>query len=475
MEPITLKQYGKWLPADVQTTISLYMGLVGESPGILLESAEVDGRWGRYSLMAWDFRLELFPKDGKLAVNVADDRLRPLADLAGLDFLDGLRQALDTLTLEPDLDRLPPITRGLLGYFGYGAAGMFEPKLAQALPPDTAEARLVLPGRVMLFDHLHHRCCFLSLDQGAELTPAPTEWFAPLTAPETGLPTATPGEEEYKAAVRKAKELITQGEGIQVVPSTRFTVPVSDKPFRIYRRLRQANPSPFMFFMKFEDGVLLGSSPEMMVRCEQNRLEVRPIAGTRPRGATEAEDMALAQELLDDPKERAEHVMLVDLGRNDLGRIAKPGSVEVVKFMQVERFSHVMHLTSYVEADIKDGLDAVDVLAATFPAGTVSGAPKIWAMQTIAELEKVDGKTQQRGPYAGCIGWIGLDNGAVNLDTGITIRSMWIKGGVCHWQAGAGIVYDSDPDKEWQECNNKARVLMEVVRGKEVGDVFADR
>ena len=475
MKPITLKQYGKWLPADVQTTISLYMGLVGESPGILLESAEVDGRWGRYSLMAWDFRLELFPENGKLAVNVSDPRLEPLKSLAGTDFLDGLRRAIKTLTLTPDLDRLPPITRGLLGYFGYGTAGMFEPKLAGCLPPETAEARLVLPGRVMLFDHLHHRCCFLSLDAGAELTPAPTEWFAPLTAPETGLPSNAPTEEQYKDSVLRAKELITQGEGIQVVLSTRFRVPMADKPFRIYRRLRQANPSPFMFYMKFADGVLLGSSPEMMVRCEQNRLEVRPIAGTRPRGSTEAEDLALEKELLADPKERAEHVMLVDLGRNDLGRIAAPGSVEVVKFMQVERFSHVMHLTSYVEADLKAGYDAIDVLAATFPAGTVSGAPKIWAMQTIADMEKVDGQTQQRGPYAGCIGWLGLDPGPVSLDTGITIRSMWIRDGVCHWQAGAGIVYDSDPGKEWQECNNKARVLMEVVRGKEVGDVFADR
>lgn len=264
-----------------------------------------------------------------------------------------------------------------------------------------------------------------------------------------------------------------------MVLSTRFSAPLTDAPFRIYRRLRQVNPSPFMFYMHLPDGkgamTLLGSSPEMLVRCDRGHLEVRPIAGTRPRGVDEAGDQALAKELLADPKERAEHVMLVDLGRNDLGRIATPGSVNVHRFMQVERFSHVMHLTSYVDAQLREGLDALDVLAATFPAGTVSGAPKIRAMEIIAELEAEQGKARPRGPYAGCIGWFVLGRGPVSLDTGITIRSMWIRDGQVHWQAGAGIVFDSDPEKEWQECHNKARVLREVVRGREGGDVFADR
>ena len=272
------------------------------------------------------------------------------------------------------------------------------------------------------------------------------------------------------AGVLKAKELITDGEGIQLVLSVRFATPFAGQPFGVYRRLRQANPSPFMFFMRFEDETLLGSSPEMLVKCDAGRLEVRPIAGTRPRGETEAQDMALERELLADPKERAEHVMLVDLGRNDLGRIATPGSVEVAKFMCVERFSHVMHLTSYVEADLKDGLDAIDVLQATFPAGTVAGAPKIWAMETIAKMEKID-----RGPYAGAMGWLGLGKGPVHLGTGITIRSMWMRDGVCSWQAGAGLVYDSEPEKEWQECHNKARIIREILSSKGVGDVFADR
>ncbi|WP_415519098.1 MAG: anthranilate synthase component I family protein [Desulfovibrio aminophilus] len=471
MESIRLRQHGQWLPADVQTPISLYLSLVGDRPGILLESAEVDGRLGRFSLMAWDFRLRLAPRDGRLALEIGDPRLEGLRDLEGLPYLEGVRRAMSRLVLLSDesVGELPALTRGLYGYFGYNTAGMFEPALAGSVPPVEAEACLVLAGRVVLFDHLRHRCCFLSLDEGARPEALPVSL-------ENGLggcpdePEAAPGREEYCAAVRRAKELITEGEGIQIVLSTRFSVPAREDGFSIYRRLRQANPSPFMFFMRFPEVVLLGSSPEMMVRCEKGRLEVRPIAGTRPRSADPARDDALAEEMLADPKERAEHVMLVDLGRNDLGRIAAPGTVRVERFMQVERFSHVMHLTSYVEARLRDGLDALDVLASTFPAGTVSGAPKIWAMRTIAAMER-----RNRGPYAGCIGWLGLDKDAVSLDTGITIRSLWIRDGKVCWQAGAGLVYDSVPEKEWEECNNKARVLREVIRGKEGGDVFAHR
>ncbi|MEF2230331.1 MAG: anthranilate synthase component I family protein, partial [Pseudodesulfovibrio sp.] len=437
------------------------------------------------SLLAWDYRLMLHPVDGKLVVETADARLAPLKELSGLDFLDGVKQAVRTLSIEqqavgaPSRDGLPGLTRGLYGYFGYGVAGMFERKLRDVCKPGDAEACLVLPGQLVLFDHLRHSCCYLSLDEGATPMPAPIQWGADLTAPEAGTPKVHPGKEAYMAGVEECKRLIAEGECIQVVLSTRFTVPLPDEPFRIYRRLRQANPSPFMFYMKFPDcpsmgktcgTTLLGSSPEMMVRSAAGQLEVRPIAGTRWRGETEKEDRRLEEELLADPKERAEHVMLVDLGRNDLGRIAKPGSVTVEKFMNVERFSHVMHLTSYVEAELKEGLDGVDVLQATFPAGTLSGAPKIRAMEIIADLEP-----EARGPYGGCIGWMGLDDGEVNLDTGITIRSMWIRGGVCHWQAGAGIVHDSAPEKEWMECNNKARVLLEVITGKGGTDVFADR
>lgn len=473
---IRLRHYGKWLPADVQTPISLYLGLVGDAPGILLESAEVDGRLGRFSLIAWDFRLIAGQEDGKLKLDIRDERLAPLAAMNGQDYMEGLRVLLRAIEIDqPGLkEPLPALTRSLLGYLGYSVGGMLEPKLAACMPPEEAEAYLALPGQVVLYDHLRHRCCYLSLDEhGSDGRggPKPAKLgSAGSFELHTEEPSATPGREEYMEQVREAKRLITEGEGIQLVFSVRFATPFSGEPFGVYRRLRQANPSPFMFFMRFENETLLGSSPEMMVRCEAGRLEVRPIAGTRPRGVTEAQDVAFEQELLADPKERAEHVMLVDLGRNDLGRIATPGSVEVAKFMRVERFSHVMHLTSYVEADLRDGLDAIDVLQSTFPAGTVSGAPKIWAMETIARVEKLP-----RGPYAGAMGWLGVGKGPVNMGTGITIRSMWMRDGVCNWQAGAGLVYDSDPEKEWQEANNKARIIREILSSKGVGDVFADR
>lgn len=471
---IRLKHYGKWLPADVQTPISLYLGLVGDAPGILLESAEVDGRLGRYSLIAWDFRLTATQEMGLLKLDIRDERLAGLKALEGQPFMEGLRRLLPAIDIEqPGMrEPLPALTRSLIGYLGYGVGGMLEPKLTAALPPHKAETRLVLPGQVVLYDHLRHRCCYLCLDEnGAGGGPKPAKLGdAGSFELEAGEVTATPGREAYKDMVREAKRLITEGEGIQLVFSVRFAAQFRGQPFGVYRRLRQANPSPFMFFMRFAEETLLGSSPEMMVNCQAGRLEVRPIAGTRPRGDTEAQDMTFERELLADPKERAEHVMLVDLGRNDLGRIATPGSVEVAKFMQVERFSHVMHLTSYVEADLRQGLDAIDVLQATFPAGTVSGAPKIWAMETIAQVEQID-----RGPYAGAMGWLGLGRGPVNVGTGITIRSMWFRGDACHWQAGAGLVYDSDPEKEWQECNNKARVIREILSSKGVGDVFADR
>ena len=469
MNTIVLQQYGQHLPADTQTPIGLFGKLVGKRPGILLESAEVDGRLGRYSLLAWDFRLQLDCRQGRLSVRTSyQKQFSGLMDLEGEDYLPGLRQALDRLQILPpeDLTDLPPITRALYGYFGYSMGGMLEPKLAQALPPEHAEAGLVLPGRTILFGHLYQRCLFLSLEKVGK--PMPQKMgHNPYDAPTVGRIVAEPDKEGYCDAVRTVREMINQGEAIQVVLSTRFQAPYSGEPFTLYRRLRQLNPSPYMYFIRLPGMSIVGSSPELMVRCEKNVLEERPIAGTRPRGRDIAEDTALSEELLADPKERAEHVMLVDLGRNDLGRIATPGSVSVQKFMQVERFSHVMHITSYLRADLRQGLDALDVLQATFPAGTVSGAPKIRAMELIAELEG-----RNRGPYAGAVGWIGLDKDSVNLDTGITIRTLWIREGMIHWQAGAGIVSDSVPEKEWQECWNKARVLREILTQEGGIDVF---
>jgi anthranilate synthase component 1 len=264
--------------------------------------------------------------------------------------------------------------------------------------------------------------------------------------------------------VAEGRELISQGELIQLVLSVGFESPFDGDPFDVYRRLRRLNPSPYMFHLK-EPGISLAvSSPEVMVSCIKDRLRLCPIAGTRPRGQDGVEDDLFESELIDDPKERSEHVMLVDLGRNDLGRVAKPGTVEVVRFMEVERFSHVMHLTSHLGADLAPGLTAVDVLAATFPAGTLTGAPKIKAMELIARMEGID-----RGPYGGAIGWLGLDKDSVNLDLGITIRSLWVRDGRVFFRAGAGVVYDSDPASEWAECQAKAAAVSAALTGASKG------
>ncbi len=459
---IVLRQSCSLLEGDVDTPISLFLGMVGSGQGILLESAEVDGRWGRYSIIGFNFLLRLGCAAGRLEVAVRDPRLAALKELEGMPFIEGVRAVMRRLTIEPDPDfaNQPPITRALYGYMGYGVAGLLEPKLAPVLRAEAAEACLALPGTVVVFDHLYNRLTMLSLtDRNGLRIDRSVLDRAPQT-PEVGPTRAVPDEAAYKRAVERTREMIRQGEAIQVVLSTRFQASFNGDPFTLYRRLRRINPSPYMFFMRLPGVSLLGSSPEVMVRCSKGRLQVSPIAGTRPRGVDDVEDARLAAELLDDPKERAEHVMLVDLGRNDLGRIAAPGTVQVERFMEVEKFSHVMHLTSRVTADLAEGHDALDVLAATFPAGTVSGAPKVRAMEIIAEAEG-----QPRGPYAGCIGWFGLDRDSVSLDTGITIRSMWVREGQVHWQAGAGIVFDSKPAAEWKECCNKAAAMRAALDG----------
>ena len=398
-----------------------------EHHGILLESAEVDGRWGRYSILACDFLLQATCRDGLLSLDTNDDRLRPFAALNGMPFTEGLRTLMHGLHLEkPEGITLPPITRALYGYFGYGMASFFNKKLENCLPPKDADASLVLPGTVLVFDHLYNRLCQISLGEHRDVNGARTrECGASLPFIGEDAVTATPGREGYMDAVNKIKQMLRQGEAIQVVPSCRFSTPFAGDAFTLYRRMRRCNASPYMFFMDLPDITLFGSSPEVMVRCDEGKLQLSPIAGTRKRGADDLEDARLAAELQEDPKERAEHVMLVDLGRNDLGRIARPGTVNV---------------------------------AATFPAGTVSGAPKVRAMEIIAKTEQLP-----RGPYAGCIGWLGLDDDNVSLDTGITIRSMWVKDGKLHWQAGGGIVFDSDPVAEWNEVYNKSAIMRTVL------------
>ncbi len=457
--PIRVRQNVRWLPADMDTPISLFLDMARERDGILLESAEVDGRWGRYSVLACDMALYLICREGRLHCRIEDDRLAPLAAFDGMNFVDGLRAVMRALEVLPDpgAAELPPITRSLCGYFGFGMASLFHPKLAPVMKPEDAECVLCLPGTLLLFDHMYNRLAQVSLGEHRDMGRCGAFSRSSGAQTETTEAVAEPGEAGFQAAVDGIREMLRMGEAIQVVPSVRFSMPFEGDPFTLYRRMRSENASPYMFFMRLPGITLFGSSPEVMVRCENGKLLSAPIAGTRRRGTTVAEDEALAEELLADPKERAEHMMLVDLGRNDLGRLARPGSVEVEKLMMVERFSHVMHLTSRVTAELEDGLDAVDVLAATFPAGTVSGAPKIRAMEIIAETEPCP-----RGPYAGCIGWLGLDRDGVNLDTGITIRSMWVREGRLYWQAGAGIVHDSVPALEWKEVCNKSAIMRQA-------------
>ncbi len=457
--PIRVRQHVRHLPADMDTPISLFLDMARGGDGILLESAEVDGRWGRYSVLACDMALYLRCREGKLDCLIRDDRLSGLSRFSGMPFVEGLRSVMRALEVLPDpkAPDLPPITRSLCGYFGFGMASLFHPKLAPVMKPEEAECVLCLPGTLLLFDHMYNRLAQVSLGSHREMDRCGAFARSSSTSAEQPDMEVEPSEAAFQASVGHIREMLRMGEAIQVVPSVRFSMPFTGDPFSLYRRMRSENASPYMFFMRLPGITLFGSSPEVMVRCENGRLLSAPIAGTRRRGAGVAEDEALASELLADPKERAEHMMLVDLARNDLGRLARPGSVEVEKLMMVERFSHVMHLTSRVTAVLEDGLDAVDVLAATFPAGTVSGAPKLRAMEIIADTESCP-----RGPYAGCIGWLGLDKDGVSLDTGITIRSMWVRDRRLYWQAGAGIVHDSVPALEWKEVCNKSAIMRQV-------------
>lgn len=459
-EKIQLKQKVHWLPADLDTPISIYMRLIGDGDGILLESAEVDGRWGRYSILAFDMQLYATCKNGHLDLKITNDRLAPLSQLKGMPFMEGIKSLLNMIDIDATVvpEDLPPITRALYGYFGFEMAAIFNPVLQKTIPLEDAKCYLALPATVLVFDHLYNRLCRLDLDIKNSFEKE--EVIQNTNAEESGddfTITSQPDPDGYKNFVRIIRNMLIDGEAIQVVPSTRFSVPFNGNPFNLYRNMRRYNASPYMFYMRFPDLTIFGSSPEVMVRCAKNQLQLSPIAGTRRRGRTDKEDEQLAAELLSDPKERAEHVMLVDLGRNDLGKIAMTGSVKVEKSMEVERFSHVMHLTSSVVAELdteKRQLDAIDVLAATFPAGTVSGAPKIHAIEIIRQLEN-----SPRGPYAGCIGWLGLDKDNVNMDMGITIRSMWLQDGILHWQTGGGIVHDSDPELEWKEVFNKSAIM----------------
>jgi anthranilate synthase component 1 len=470
---------------DLETPISAVLKFSGEENVFLLESAEAAERFGRYSFLGFGPKRTLSYRDGLYTVVDADG----VREAPAPDPFRGLAEIVGRKTVAP-LPNLPAFVGGAVGYLSYDAVRYLE-RLPDAPQDDLGvpEAYFVLTDSLVVFDHLRHKVLLISLVDAARLRDVEGEGFAAAyrraaddirrVAERLSVPLARRAAPSgsgdsmissnftkagYEEAVEKAKEYIRAGDAFQIVPSQRFAAEVGNlDPLLLYRGLRTVNPSPYMTYLKLGDLSLVGASPEPLVRVEGRRVMTRPIAGTRWRGATLEEDAALAEELLADEKERAEHVMLVDLGRNDLGRVSEVGSVELASFMEVERYSHVMHIVSTVEGDLRPGLTALDALGAAFPAGTVSGAPKVRAMEIIDELEPT-----RRGPYAGATGYYGVDG---RLDTCITLRTALLKSGVAYFQAGGGVVADSVPALEYEETRNKARAMsraLEVARTREL-------
>ncbi|MDD4736200.1 MAG: anthranilate synthase component I [Kiritimatiellae bacterium] len=466
------------LLADMETPVSVFSRVADNEYAFLLESVEGGERWGRYSFIGIDPYAVFSVENGKASLvrhGEKESCLPEEAD-AGASPLMVLRELL-AKTHPVQVPGLPRFYGGAVGYLGYDIAGEFEHLPEPKGPEEWPDACLMLTDQMVIFDSVRHtmtavvcvrpeqyetlEVAYADAQCRVKALTARLKKPCPMTyLPATGHPirlesNMTRGE--FMGMVEKAKRYIVDGDIIQAVLSQRFTTELPVQPLHVYRALRLVNPSPYTFFLKFGHRMLVGSSPEVMVRLTGREMELRPIAGTRRRGKTEQEDRALADELLADEKERAEHVMLVDLGRNDLGRLSRPGSVQVRDFMSIERYSHVMHIVSHVQSVLEDGYDAFDVIRATFPAGTLSGAPKIRAMEIIRELEP-----DRRGPYGGAVGYIGYDG---NMDLCITIRTLQILGDRVSVQAGAGLVYDSNPEKEFEETQHKARA---VVRALEV-------
>ncbi len=460
--------------ADLDTPLSTFLK-VGNLPySYLFESVQGGEKWGRYSIIGLPCRtrLEVYGQNVRLIHDDVCIKQEAVAD--PLVHIDAYRSQFKT----PDIPGLPRFTGGLVGYFGYDTVRYIEPKLGECLNPDplgTPDILLMLSEEVLVFDSLRGRLTlFVYVDATVDnayavgqnrLRQLTEQLSEPLriAARKTRYKDVDEKdfisgftEKGYKAAVEKIRQYIADGDVMQVVLSQRLSVPYEADPLDLYRALRSLNPSPYLYYLDLGAFQIVGSSPEILVREENKEITVRPIAGTRPRGKTEAEDLALEAELLADPKELAEHLMLIDLGRNDIGRVAKIGTVKLTEKMQIERYSHVMHIVSNVSAEVKEGMVAMDALKATFPAGTVSGAPKVRAMEIIDELEPV-----KRGVYSGAVGYIGWNG---NMDTAIAIRTAVIKGGTLFLQAGAGIVYDSVPQNEWDETMSKGRAIFRAAR-----------
>ncbi len=472
--------------ADLETPLSAYLKLAKGHYSYLLESVQGGEQWGRYSIIGLPAQRVLKVFENKICV-YQQGALQEEAETADpLAWIEAFQQRFKV----PKIDHVARFTGGLVGYFAYDTVRYIEQRLANVKLPDpigTPDILLMVSDELVVFDNLHNKLYLIChadpaidnalqfteqrLDKLIEKLHAPLheqilgDMVFPQRAWERGI------EEQdfvsgltqtgYEQAVEKSKQYILDGDIMQVVLSQRLSIPISAQPLSIYRALRCLNPSPYLFYLDLEDFHIVGSSPEILVRLEQDEVVVRPIAGTRPRGLSKEEDLALEQDLLADPKELAEHLMLIDLGRNDIGRVAEIGSVQLTDKMIIERYSHVMHIVSNVTGKLRAGLNALDVLRATFPAGTLSGAPKIRAMEIIDELEPV-----KRGVYGGAVGYL---NWHGDMDTAIAIRTAVIKDKTLHIQAGAGIVADSVPQQEWAETMNKARAMFRAVALAEAG------
>ncbi|OGX24227.1 MAG: anthranilate synthase component I [Omnitrophica WOR_2 bacterium RIFCSPHIGHO2_02_FULL_45_21] len=470
------------IPGDLETPVSAYLKLAAESEyGYLLESVEGEEKIARFSFIGCapsailklnGAQLEILSKD-------SSGKFKHRKEIIMGNPLSRLKEFMSVYKFI-DVDGAPLFCGGLVGYLGYDLVRSFE-NIPDKNPAPCAmpDAFFLLSDTFVIFDHLKHSlkiiaCAFLTDKNPKTIRAAYKKSIARIESivkklrepianeqggagPKKALRVkALTAKKDFMRMVEKAKTYIRKGDIIQVVLSQIFSKPMRHKPFTIYRNLRNLNPSAYMFYLKFKDLYLIGSSPEMLVRCEKGMVTTRPIAGTRPRSASGLEDLRLENELLKDAKERAEHIMLVDLGRNDLGRVCEYGSVRLSEFMRIERYSHVMHIVSEIQGRLIKGKDIYDLLQAAFPAGTVSGSPKVRAMEIIDQLESF-----RRGPYAGAVGYFGFSG---NLDTCITIRTIVIKKNIAYIQAGAGIVSGSKPEREYQEILNKAKAQLEAVK-----------
>ncbi len=471
--PVVLETF-----ADLDTPLSIYLKLANKPYTYLLESVVGGERFGRYSFigLAAHKRIEV---RGYQCTEYAGATITQQSTVDDpLDYVERYLARYQVAKVD-SIAKLPRFCGGLVGYFGYDTVRYVEKKLAHSQKPDqlgTPDIALLVSEEIAIVDNLSGKLYLVVYAEPgtpdalararARLAELLKKLREPVVIPPARVAVSAPavsgfGREAYHAAVECAKKYIFEGDIMQVVPSQRMSKPLRATPLALYRALRTLNPSPYMFYFDFDDFHVVGASPEILARLEDDVVTVRPIAGTRKRGATPEEDKALAEELLADPKERAEHIMLMDLGRNDAGRVAQIGTVQVTEQMVIERYSHVMHIVSNVEGKLKPGLGAIDVLRATFPAGTVSGAPKVRAMEIIDELEPV-----KRGIYAGAVGYLGFDG---NMDVAIALRTGVVKDGVLYAQAGGGVVADSEPEAEWQETQNKARALLRAAEIAEAG------